>query len=322
MVVGHSPSGDSLYPSEISQFARHGYVVGKKLAGSWAPFLHGIVFQGLGLPWGQVRLELEDMGKFINLVHHPQFFGAAVTMPNKVAILSYLDEMTDECRDIGACNTLYLRQGPERPILCGANTDAIGIRDSFFQNIKPSERTFYNRPALVFGGGGAARSAVYALRKWLNVTTIYIINRDKGEVDAVLQDCLKRGYGENLLHVQTVSQAQDLDTPGAIVSCIPDFEPQTAEEIMARNMIEVFFDRETKGFILEMCYNPTPFTRLAAIAEAQGWNVILGTEALIWQGLEQDRLWTCRDIDEGLVEEVREAVARKINEIEAVSRPK
>ena len=45
--------------------------------------------------------------------------------------------------------------------------------------------------------------------------------------------------------------------------------------------------KEEKGAMLEMCYNPSPFTELGALAEHEGWQVILGTEALIWQGIEQ-----------------------------------
>ncbi|KAF5002922.1 hypothetical protein FDECE_10477 [Fusarium decemcellulare] len=302
MSVEHFPSGDSLSSSEITKLGRHGYVVGKKLSSSWAPFLHDIVFRGLGLPWGQVRLELEDMGAFMKLVHHPDFF----------AILPYLDELTDECRDIGACNTVYFRESQGRRVLCGANTDAIGIRDSFYQKIGIQEQTFHGRPALVIGSGGAARSAVYALRKWMNVTTIYIVNRDRAEVSAVLEDCSRQGYGDNLMHVETVPQALGLDAPGAIISCIPDYEPQTNEEIMARKVVEAFLNNEIKGYILEMCYNPSPLTRLSGSARERGWELILGTEALIWQGLEQDRLWTGRDIDEELIRKVKIGVAHKV----------
>lgn len=75
MTLERFPSGDILSPSDISQLGRHGYVVGKKIANSWAPFIHDIVFRGLDLPWGQVRLELDNMGEFMKLVHHPEFFG-------------------------------------------------------------------------------------------------------------------------------------------------------------------------------------------------------------------------------------------------------
>jgi len=41
-------------------------------------------------------------------------------------------------------------------------------------------------PALVIGGGGSARSAVYALHTWLNACPIYILNRCPKETDEVI----------------------------------------------------------------------------------------------------------------------------------------
>lgn len=245
--------------------------------------------------------------------------GASVTMPHKVAILQHLDELTEECRDVGACNTLFLKKSPDgKRLYCGANTDVIGVRESFVQNVASPESVYENRPGLVIGGGGAARSAVYALHKWLKATNIYLVNRDKAEVDAVIAECTERGYGDRLIHVATVEQAQALEGAGAIVSCIPDFPPKTEEEKVARQIIEVFLNKEKKGAILEMCYNPSPFTEIGALSEAAGWQVILGTEALIWQGIEQDKYWTGRPASELPVQKIKDTIAAKLAE---VSRP-
>lgn len=235
-------------------------------------------------------------------------------MPNKVAIIRHLDELTDECRDVGACNTLFIRKHPEtgRRLLCGANTDVIGIKNSFTHNVQNPELTYKGRPALVIGGGGAARSAVYALRKFMEVKDIYLVNRDAEEVNAVIQECTGRGYGAGLIHVLTVEQATSLEGPGAIVACVPDFPPNTPEEKQARAVTENFLNRSHKGAMLEMCYNPTPFTELGALAEGKGWQIILGTEALIWQGLEQDRYWTGRELKELPTEKVKMAIADKV----------
>lgn len=305
---------DARAPAGIRELERHGYLFGLKLANSWSPYLHDVIYKHLGLSWGQVRLDSADMDLFLQLVQHPDFYGASVTMPNKVAILRHLDEMTEECRDSGACNTLFIRDDPVtgRRKLCGAQTDVIGIRDSFVYNVADLPGVVHNRPALVIGGGGAARSAVYALRKWLRVKDIYLVNRDPSEVDAVVKDCERRGYGSGLVHVATAEQARQLEAPGAIVACIPDFEPKTDEELVARSITEVFLDAPSKGAMLEMCYNPTPFTKLGEIAELRGWQVILGTEALIWQGIEQDRYWTGKSTEELPVEKVKAAIAKKV----------
>lgn len=233
-------------------------------------------------------------------------------MPNKVAILPHLDEMTDECRDVGACNTLFLKHRGGRRLLCGANTDVVGIRDSFRHNVADPAAVYRRRPALVIGGGGAARSAIYALRKWMQVAEIYLVNRDAAEVEAVIRDCAARGYGEGLVHVAAEEQARALPGPGAVVACVPDLAPRTDEEKRARRVTEALLSKGHKGAMLEMCYNPTPFTALGAVAESKGWQVILGTEALIWQGLEQDKYWTGRAAGELPVEKVKAAIAANV----------
>ncbi|OAK97699.1 hypothetical protein IQ06DRAFT_280332 [Phaeosphaeriaceae sp. SRC1lsM3a] len=299
---------------DVSQVERHGYLFGHPIAHSMSPLLHQTVYDNLGLNWSQIPFDSTDMSLFLNLIKDPSFYGASVTMPHKVAILKHLDALTPEGRDVGAVNTLFIRQDASgKRLFMGTNTDVIGIRESFLRNAAPE--TFEDRPALVIGGGGAARSAVYALRKWLNVKTIYLVNRDADEVRAVLDECTARGYGDGLLHVATEAQAEALEGVGAIVACVPNFTPKTPQEQEARKVLEVFLQSKShKGAILEMCYHPTPYTEIAEISRLAGWQVILGTEALIYQGLEQDRYWTGKETIDLPVKQVQEVIAAKLSE--------
>jgi quinate dehydrogenase len=210
-------------------------------------------------------------------------------MPHKVAICKHLDALTDIGRDVGACNTIFTRTNPDTNCreYVGTNTDVVGIRDAFYENISDPDACFHGRPAMVVGGGGAARSAVYALRTWMKASKIYLVSRDRSEVEAVIKECTERGFGEGLIDVATVELAEQLEGPGAIVSCIPNFPPRSDEEKQARAVHEVLLGKPHKGAMLEMCYHPSPWTEIAELSKNYGWNVILGTEAMIWQGLEQ-----------------------------------
>lgn len=160
---------------DVSQVECHGYLFGHPIAHSMSPLLHQTVYDNLGLNWSQIPLDSTDMDMFLERIRHPSFYGASVTMPHKVAILKHLDALTPEGRDVGAVNTLFIRKDANgNRLFIGTNTDVIGIWESFVRNAKPE--SFQNRPALVIGGGGAARSAVYALRTWLNVGTIYLVS--------------------------------------------------------------------------------------------------------------------------------------------------
>jgi quinate dehydrogenase len=63
-----------------------------------------------------------------------------------------------------------------------------------------------------------------------------------------------------------------------------------------------------------MCYHPSPYTEIAEISRSAGWQVILGTEALIYQGLEQDRYWTGKEAAELPIRQVQDVIAAKLSE--------
>jgi quinate dehydrogenase len=235
--------------------------------------------------------------------------GASVTMPHKVAIIPHLDDITPEGKAVGACNTIF-RRGDQ---MVGTNTDTIGVREALYQNVADPDICFHNHPGLVIGGGGAARSAVYALTHFVKCPKVYLVNRDAQEVESVITWCTEQGYGSGLVHVATVAQAASLEGCGAIVSCVPNFPPATEAEREARNITQVFLDKPHKGALLELCYHPTPWTEIAALAETAGWQVILGTECVIYQGLEQDRLWTGKELLELPVSLVKEVIAAALD---------
>jgi quinate dehydrogenase len=283
---------------DSSHLERVNYLFGNPIAHSLSPLLHQTVYDNLFLKWSQLPLDSTDVPNFLRLTKDPKFYGASVTI-------------TQEGKDIGACNTIFLCEKDGKRIMTGTNTDCIGIREAFLQNL-PNGTTpdvYKGRPGLVIGGGGACRSAVYALQRWMGCSPIYIVNRDISEVDAVLESCTAAGYGSSLIHVKTVAQATSLAAPGAIVSCIPNFPPKSGTEIEARGVIACFLGKEDKGAILEMCYHPSPYTKIAKIAEGLRWQVILGTEAMIYQGLEQDRYWTGREVADLPGVEVKQAIA-------------
>jgi len=235
-------------------------------------------------------------------------------MPFKVAIIPHLDSLTPEAAAIGAVNTIWFQTDENgKRGLRGTNTDCIGIREAILQNVsKEQVQKMKGKAGMVIGGGGTSRAAVYALKTFLGCTEIYLVNRDKSEVDAVIDECTSKGFGSGLTYVSTPSQAEALPAPAVVVSAIPDFPPKTEDEIRTRRVIEILLGKEEeKGAILEMCYHPSPHTEIDGIARKNGWQVIPGSQAMIWQGFEQDHVWLGRDVTLP-VEKVKEVIAAKL----------
>ena len=235
-------------------------------------------------------------------------------MPHKVAIIPHLDVLTPEGVAIGAVNTIFLRESPDgRRLLCGTNTDCIGIREAILQNVsKDMVEEMKGRPGMVIGGGGTSRAAVYALKQFLECSEVYLVNRDKNEVDAVIEECTSKGFGDGLHYVSSVAEAEGLPAAKVIVSAIPDFPPKSEDEKRTRAIIETMLGKKDKGAILEMCYHPSPNTAIAAISRKEGWQLIEGTEAMIWQGLEQDKVWLRKKVSSLPVQKVKEVIAAKL----------
>ncbi|GAB1197692.1 hypothetical protein APSETT444_006995 [Aspergillus pseudonomiae] len=123
----------------------------------------------------------------------------------------------------------------------------------------------------------------------------------KEEVDDII-DSFRRvpGFTAELRFVDTVEFAGDLSRPYLVVGTIPDREPKTEAEILTKRIVETLMGceagpRKNQGVVLEMCYHPRVQTSFYQLAERNGWRVIPGTEAMIWQGVAQHILWTEKD---------------------------
>lgn len=102
---------------------------------------------------------------------YPRLQGFNITIPHKQNILSYLDEISPEARQIGAVNCVKVKQRNGKPYCIGYNTDVFGFQSSLL--------TFLNAPvskALILGNGGAAKAVRYALHQ-LNIENLTVSRR-------------------------------------------------------------------------------------------------------------------------------------------------
>ena len=88
----------------------------------------------------------------VNGIRYMNFAGFAVTKPNKVKVLEYLDELDPLCEKMGASNTVV--KTPEGKLV-GYNTDGIGFIRSMERdgNVKIDENIYF-----CIGSGGAGRA--------------------------------------------------------------------------------------------------------------------------------------------------------------------
>ncbi len=86
--------------------------------------------------------------------------GLNVTIPHKLGVLPFLNEIDEAAYQIGAVNCISIQQKDGEQVLKGYNTDAYGFEESLKPLLGPEQSK-----ALVFGDGGAAKAVKYVLNK-------------------------------------------------------------------------------------------------------------------------------------------------------------
>ena len=122
------------------------------LRDSLSPRMQNAAFAAAGLDWAYVALgvEPEALEEAVAGLVALGFRGANVTIPHKVAVLSYCDELDAVAERAGSVNTLVIRDGR----VLGSSTDGQAVTDSVAAE---------GARVLVLGAGGAAQAVTTAL---------------------------------------------------------------------------------------------------------------------------------------------------------------
>lgn len=131
-------------------------LIGYPLSHSFSPSYFQKKFEDLGLENCEYKAYPIATIAEVESIFDLGVTGLNVTIPYKEAILPYLDELSEEAFEIGAVNTIMIRNGRKY----GYNTDIYGFEHSLLELLKDC------RPekALILGTGGAAKAVEYTLK--------------------------------------------------------------------------------------------------------------------------------------------------------------
>ncbi|KAI6086586.1 Pentafunctional AroM protein [Hypoxylon rubiginosum] len=264
------------------------YLFGKPISASRSPALHNTLFGQMGLPHQYSLFETDNAGDVRELIRSPSFGGASVTIPLKLDIMEFIDEVSESAKIIGAVNTIIpvASEDGSSPRLLGDNTDWRGMVYSLRSAglVPPTEGN--TKSAMVVGSGGTSRAAIYALHS-LGYSPIYVAARNPNAVSS-LRSSFPNDF--NIEHVQEVSQVQTL--PDVVIGTVPADRPieQSTWELLG-SVLQQAGQAGGLRVLLEMAYKPRR-TALMESAEKLGWTTIAGLEVLASQGYYQFQLWT------------------------------
>src|SRR6266852_8787322 len=148
---------NSYRADRISRRTRVYGVIGDPIGHSLSPLLHNTGFVARKVDAVYLPFLVHQLPDFLEAVPEFGVRGFSVTLPYKQAILKYLKECEPLAADIGAVNTVVVRRDGS---LYGCNTDYVGVLRALEKKLR-----IKGSRALIFGAGGSARAAAFALSR-------------------------------------------------------------------------------------------------------------------------------------------------------------
>ena len=254
-------------------------LIGTPLDQSYAARMQNAGYDAGGINMRYFYTEAADshLGEIINGIRYmPSFLGAAITKPNKVKVLQYLDELDPLCEKMGASNTVVKKNGK----LIGYNTDGTGFLRSIKEEagINMSEHTYF-----CIGAGGAGR-AMCSVLAYHGTPKIYITDIFQKNAETLVHDINKNfspvaefvPYGD---FTKAAECSVVLNASGIGMGKTRGQSPLPTEYILSS---QLYFDA---------CYNPDK-TQFLLNAEKEGCRILNGLGMSLYQGIVQIELWT------------------------------
>lgn len=258
-------------------------LIGTPLGQSFAARMQNAAYEAAGMNMRYFYNEADNthLREIIEgLRYSPAFIGAAVTHPNKVEVLQYLDELDPLCEKMGSCNTIVKRPNGT---LVGYNTDSTGFYTAFLEDggFPAQGRSFF-----CIGAGGAGRAICSALAH-NSARAIYITDRYDESAARMTED-INANFAPVATHVPSGEFTAAKDCDCIINASGVGMGESIGETPLPKEHIapgQVHFDA---------CYNPAK-TQFLLNAEAEGCQVINGLSMSLHQGAAQIRLWTAQE---------------------------
>ena len=261
-------------------------LIGAGIQRSLSPALHQgeAAAQGLKLEYRLIDLDVLglDAGALPRLLADARregYSGLNITYPCKQAVMSLLDEVSDEARAIGAVNTVVIRNST----LSGHNTDGPGWGWGFRRALPSADLSH----VVLLGAGGAGSACADAVMR-LGAKKLVVVDKEPARAAALagrLNDHFANGRA---------SAAADIEAALAGATGLIHATPVGMARHPGMPFREQLLRRDL--WVSEVVYVPLE-TQLLLAARRAGCATVDGGHMNVGQGVRCFRLFTGRDAD-------------------------
>lgn len=259
-------------------------VIGHPLTQSLSAVMHNAMLKHFGIEGEYETLDTEqsELVDRVKQLKSQEYSGFNVTIPLKVPITLFLDEV-DEVADIAGCaNTVKILPNKS---LFGYNTDVYGfvtaIPEDIQKNLKCSS-------VAILGTGGAARAAAIGFCqlgvKEINFYARNVINASK------MVNFLREKFYEVTFNLKQLESMTTLENNVMLVNTTP---VGMKGHGMGLSPIDEKFVKTLppNAVVYDIIYNPLK-TELLNYAQKNGYKIITGLDMFVHQGARAFEIWT------------------------------
>ncbi len=252
-------------------------LIGHPVEHSFSPPMHNAAFDALNMDCAYVAFDVNpnDLKSAIEGAESLNIKGFNVTIPHKVDVMQYLDELDEVARLIGAVNTIDFKN------LKGYNTDGIGA-------VKAIEEvtSIKNKNVVVAGAGGASRAISFYIAKY-GAESLTILNRNEAKAESLASDVSDSGLigevaSDSINAIGNYMESADVlidTTPLGMHPNIND-EPIVKADMMDEDLV-----------VFDAVYNPNETVLIKEVIKANA-KPVYGIKMLLYQGAESFKIWT------------------------------
>jgi shikimate dehydrogenase len=232
-----------------------------------SPLMHNAAYRALGIDATYLAFDVRPSGLAAAMagIRELGLRQVAVSIPHKLEVMQYLDEIDEGALKIGAVNTVTSRDGR----LVGSNTDWIGATRAIER-----ATSLDGKRCVVLGAGGAARAVVFGLLE--RGASVHVLNRTVERAETLAKELSAEGAGpmsalgdlshDILVNTTSVGMRSDLSPV-----------PQNA--------------LRSDSVVMDIVYDPET-TQLLSDAGRVGATTVAGKWMLVYQAAEQFEIWT------------------------------
>lgn len=262
-------------------------LVGEVLGHSISPEIHEKIFKELNISAGYKLFEIEkseisELKKALKLL---KIKGVNVTIPYKQEVIEQVDFISREAEEIGAINTILLKEGK----LYGYNSDYFGFKIMLeINNIDVKDKT-----CVLLGTGGAAKAIITYLKD-AGAKKLYIVTRDKS----------KKSNNDNFGTLIDYKELQDISGDILINSTPVGMYPHILNSPVDKHIIEKY------DTLVDIIYNPK-LTKFLSMGKALDKKICGGLYMLVGQAVKSEELWNDTIIDSKIIDNIYKELENK-----------